>query len=62
MKLNTHLHNTYWHRTRGNNQKSDLEYQGQIWYSLGFEELGLGFGGETLENNSDYRVSKGDKD
>ena len=25
---------------------------------LGFEALGLGFGGEGLENNRDYRVSE----
>ena len=31
---------------KGEQQKSDLENQGQIWYSLGFEELGLGFDGE----------------
>ena len=31
---------------KGEQQKSDLVYQGQIWYSLGFEESGLGFGGE----------------
>ena len=35
----------YWSRTRGT-INSDLEHQGQIWYSLGFEELGLNFGGE----------------
>jgi len=31
---------------QGGTTKSDLEHQGQIQYSLGFEELGLGFGGE----------------
>ena len=31
---------------KGKQQKFDLENQEQIWYSLGFEELGLGFGGE----------------
>ena len=31
---------------QGGTTKSDLEHQGQIRYSLGFEELGLGFGGE----------------
>ena len=35
----------YWSRTRGTTN-FDLEHQGWIWYSLGFEELGLGFGGE----------------
>ena len=31
---------------QGGTTKSDLEHQGQIWYSLDFEELGLGFSGE----------------
>ena len=31
---------------QGGTTKSDLEHQRQIWNSLGFEELGLGFGGE----------------
>ena len=31
---------------QGGTTKSDLEHQGQIWYNLGFEGLGLGFGGE----------------
>ena len=31
---------------QGGTIKSDLVHQGQIWYSLGFEELGLGFDGE----------------
>ena len=31
---------------QGGTTKSYLVHQGQIWYRLGFEELGLGFGGE----------------
>ena len=31
---------------QGGTIKSDFVHQGQIWYSLGFEELGLGFDGE----------------
>ena len=47
-----------WHSTRGQT-KYDLEHVGKIRYSFNFEGLGLGFGRKWLENNRDYRVSKG---
>lgn len=52
----------FWHWTRVNKAKSDLESLDQIWAAMIFWGLGLGFGGRNAGNSKGYKIFNGKKE